>query len=149
MIKKLLQKDMNRAYLSKICNSKTFLCCFPQLVKFICVIWYPLWISIVSVHFWFNKTVCVKAKFTFGLKFISIFLQKKKKKHLYNYYNKYMLKKCPSSKRCRDSNPRPLERESLPITTRPGLPPSVWDLYQSISLSSARRSPIERMKGGW
>ena len=33
----------------------------------------------VSVHFWFNKTVCVKAKFTFGLKFISIFLQKKKK----------------------------------------------------------------------
>ena len=29
----------------------------------------------VSVHFWFNKTVCVKAKFTFGLKFISIFLQ--------------------------------------------------------------------------
>ena len=75
MIKKLLQKDMNRAYLSKICNSKTFLCCFPQLVKFFCVIWYPLWISIVSVHFWFNKTVCVKAKFTFGLKFISIFLQ--------------------------------------------------------------------------
>ena len=36
----------------------------------------------VSVHFWFNKTVCVKAKFTFGLKFISIFLQKKKKTSL-------------------------------------------------------------------
>ena len=31
--------------------------------------------------------------------------------------------KCPSSIRCRDSNPRPLERESPPITTRPGLPP--------------------------
>ena len=31
--------------------------------------------------------------------------------------------KCPSSIRCRDSNPRPLECESLPITTRPGLPP--------------------------
>ena len=31
--------------------------------------------------------------------------------------------KCPSSIRCRDSNPRPSERESLPITTRPGLPP--------------------------
>ena len=28
--------------------------------------------------------------------------------------------KSPSSKQCRDSNPRPLERESLPITTRPG-----------------------------
>ena len=31
--------------------------------------------------------------------------------------------KCPSSIRCRDSNPRPSEREYLPITTRPGLPP--------------------------
>ena len=34
------------------------------------------------------------------------------------------VKKCPSSIRCRDSNPRPSERESLPITTRPGLPPN-------------------------
>ena len=33
------------------------------------------------------------------------------------------VKKCPSSIRCRDSNPRPMERESIPITTRPGLPP--------------------------
>ena len=31
--------------------------------------------------------------------------------------------KGPSSIRCRDLNPRPSERESLPITTRPGLPP--------------------------
>ena len=29
---------------------------------------------------------------------------------------------CPSSIRRRDSNPRSLERESPPITTRPGLP---------------------------
>ena len=33
------------------------------------------------------------------------------------------VKKCPSSIRHRDSNPRPSEHESLPITTRPGLPP--------------------------
>ena len=32
------------------------------------------------------------------------------------------MKKCPSNIRCQDSNPRTLERESLPITTRPGLP---------------------------
>ena len=32
--------------------------------------------------------------------------------------------KCPSSKRRWDSNPRPLEHESPPITTRPGLPPN-------------------------
>ena len=31
---------------------------------------------------------------------------------------------CPSIIRCRDSNPWPLECESPPITTRPGLPPS-------------------------
>ena len=30
---------------------------------------------------------------------------------------------CPSSIRRRDSNPRPLQRESPPITTRPELPP--------------------------
>ena len=31
------------------------------------------------------------------------------------------VKKCPSSIRHRESNPRPSERESPPITTRPGL----------------------------
>ena len=31
---------------------------------------------------------------------------------------------CPSSISCQDSNPRPLEHQSSPITTRPGLPPS-------------------------
>ena len=35
---------------------------------------------------------------------------------------------CPSSIRCRDSNPRPLECESPPITTRPGLPPKFGSL---------------------
>ena len=33
---------------------------------------------------------------------------------------------CPSSIRCRDSNPRPLEHESPPISTRPGLPSKVF-----------------------
>ena len=37
----------------------------------------------------------------------------------YNFYNKSMLKmSCPSSIRCRDLNPRPLERESPRIATR-------------------------------
>ena len=34
-----------------------------------------------------------------------------------------IVKKCPSSLRCWDLNPQPLERESLPITTIPGLEP--------------------------
>ena len=41
----------------------------------------------------------------------------------YIFYNKYACEKCPSSRQCRDSNSRPLEHESPPITTRPGLPP--------------------------
>ena len=48
------------------------------------------------------------------------------------------VEKCPSSIRCRDSNPRPLERESLPFTTRPGLPPNIvhflFHSFKSISL---------------
>ena len=35
------------------------------------------------------------------------------------FYNKYMWKKIPSSIRCWDLNPWPLEHESLPVTTRP------------------------------
>ena len=34
------------------------------------------------------------------------------------------VKKCPSSIRCQDSNPQPLEHESPPITSRSGLQPS-------------------------
>ena len=41
----------------------------------------------------------------------------------YKFYNKYICEKCPSSIQCRDSNSQPLEHESPPITTRPGLPP--------------------------
>ena len=33
------------------------------------------------------------------------------------------VKKCQSSIGCWDSNPQPLEHDSSPITTRPGLPP--------------------------
>ena len=40
----------------------------------------------------------------------------------YNLFIQQMnVKKCPSSLRCQDSNSRPLEHESPPITTRPGL----------------------------
>ena len=35
------------------------------------------------------------------------------------------MKKCLPSIQCWDSNPRPSEYESPPITTRPGLPPSI------------------------
>ena len=45
-----------------------------------------------------------------------------------NHYNFTTTKceKCPYGSRCRDSNPRPSEHESPPVTTRPGLPPIDW-----------------------
>ena len=39
----------------------------------------------------------------------------------YKFLQQIYVKECPSSIWCRDSNPRPLERESPPITIRPGL----------------------------
>ena len=41
----------------------------------------------------------------------------------YKFYNKYVCEKCPSILQCQDSNSRPLEQESPPMTTRLGLPP--------------------------
>ena len=44
----------------------------------------------------------------------------------YKFLQQIYVKKCPSSIRCWDLNPRPFERESLPITTRPGLPLAIF-----------------------
>ena len=41
----------------------------------------------------------------------------------FKFLHQIYVKKCPSSIRCWDSNPRPSEHESPSITTRPGLPP--------------------------
>ena len=48
----------------------------------------------------------------------------------YQFYNNNICEKCPSSIRCQDSNQRPSERESLPITTRPGLPENCFSLVK-------------------
>ena len=47
---------------------------------------------------------------------------------------------CPSSIRHWDSNPRPLECESPPITTRPGLPPKDQELLRSCFLLTFPRT---------
>ena len=41
-------------------------------------------------------------------------------KHHYNFIQQIYVKKCPSRILCWDSNPRPSEHDSPPITTRPG-----------------------------
>ena len=50
------------------------------------------------------------------------------------------MKKCRSSKWHLDLNPRPLEHESPPITTRPGLPPKTVDICMK-KLSKAELKP--------
>ena len=54
-----------------------------------------------------------------------VFVYFRLSKHTLQFFtpNRYV-KKCPSSILCRDSNWRPMEQESPPITTTPGLPPT-------------------------
>ena len=65
-------------------------------------------------------------------------------KHQYNFYNNSMWKmSIPSSIWRRDLNPRPLDQESSPITTRPGLLPLQeatfnWKLYSVKTVSSKK-----------
>ena len=48
---------------------------------------------------------------------------------------------CPCSIQCPDSNPWPLEHESPPIATWPGLPPNFDKNFMEVTLS--------QMLGGW
>ena len=50
------------------------------------------------------------------------------------------VKKCPSSKWCKDSNSQPLEHESPPITTRQGLPPNGFFLGSDVCQTNPRSS---------
>ena len=46
-----------------------------------------------------------------------------------HFMHQIYVKKCPSSLQCRDLNPWPLEHESPPITTRPGLLPIIRNVF--------------------
>ena len=78
-------------------------------------------------------------------------------------FQQIYVKKCPSSIRCWDSNLQPLEHESPPITTRPGLPPygavfvaqlveqlhlrfksSHWHFLFSVSVNCIEKTKIQR-----
>ena len=56
-------------------------------------------------------------------------------KHHYDFDTKSTWKmSCPSSIQCQDSNSRPLEHESSPITTRPRLLPLLWYFIIEITI---------------
>ena len=47
------------------------------------------------------------------------------------------MSKSPSSTRRWDSNPQPFEHQLSPITTKPGLPPILWQLFTTVSTLGA------------
>ena len=49
-------------------------------------------------------------------------------RHIITIFTTNKCEKCPSSIWCRDSNSRPLEHESPPITTRPGLKLNIFSV---------------------
>ena len=80
----------------------------------------------------FLKNLAIKScKFHFfkwanpGLFFISFRIFT----HTLQFLQQINVKNCPSNIWCRDSNSRPLDHESPPITARPGLPPSLSFLF--------------------
>ena len=53
-------------------------------------------------------------------------------RHTLQFLQQINVKKCPSSMWCQDSNSQPMEHESPPITTRPGLPPPWANFFGSV-----------------
>ena len=64
-------------------------------------------------------------------------------KQTIQFLQQIYVKKCPSSIRCRDSNPRPLECESPPITTRPGLPPRLLPIKVRVLMCCCKTTAIK------
>ena len=75
------------------------------------------WLLFFPSLFFLNGPTTASFSFIFGLF-----------KQTIQFLQQIYVNKCPSNIRYQESIPRPTERESLPITTRPGLPP-LFHLY--------------------
>ena len=101
------------------------------ITLFVCL---PLW---HYLSFFFSLSL----SFSSNSVSLSLFLKWANPGHFFVYFqyfqtnNTIVCEKCPSSILCRDLNPRPLERESLPTTTRPGFPPISLSQFDSLYLS--------------
>ena len=87
---------------------------------------FPSQIARLTSHNWFTQVDCLCMAFYKNgptpASFLFIFALFKQTIQFFTT-NQCEKMSCPSSIRRKDSNPWPLERESPPITTRPGLPP--------------------------
>ena len=83
------------------------------------------------INFFLNKNGPSQASFSF----IFVFANKQ--------YNSYHCEKSPSSIQCWDSNPRPWEHQSPPITTRPEFnPPPKWTFKNAFSCVTTNLRPL-------
>ena len=89
--------------------------------KLIAEVIYFDWRQYCSLHSFMHFTILVFIKWADRGLFLIYF---RLFKHTLNLFLQQIhVSKCPSSIWCRDWNSRPLEHESPPIITRPGLPP--------------------------
>ena len=88
----------------------------------------PLWLNAASHMAIFNSLLFLNAPTLASFSFIFGLFQTNNTICTANQCKKMS---CPSSIRRRDSDPRPLGRESPPITTRPGLPHISIVLFKS------------------
>ena len=96
------------------------------------------WINFICCFLWksqFSKNGPTLASFSFIFVFSNTH---------YKFYNNRYVKKCPSSIRCRDLKSRPLEYESPPITTRPGLQPKFYNFGPKL-VDRSIQSPTKKI----
>ena len=120
------RKTTNKFTVSQICTSMMGQCWES---------WSPLWqyFSLFIFCYFLPHYFCLKNGPTpASFHLFSVFSNKH-----YNFLQQIDVKKCRSSIWCWDSNP--LEYESLPITTRPGLPPWLIIFVSSASFWLVRR----------
>ena len=139
--KQLLKNNKNYLVLSVIVSTMTTTADYRPIVWLVIIVVWSLVLPYISLlgcyHYWsFKIWKCfwlltdsfdyffLKNWANSGLFFVlfSVFF-----KQTLQFLQQINVKKCPSSIRRRDSNPRPFEHESSPITTRPGLPPNSFD----------------------
>ena len=111
---------------------------FLQHTTFHCSPMHQTQLRRIRLYFKKNGPTLASFLFIFGL-FKQTSLQ---------FLQQIYVKKCPSSIRCWDLNPQPSERESPPITTRPGLRP--MRLYYergsiTVRLTSVRLVSIQHL----
>ena len=99
--------------------------------------------DVTSMNVCANYSIFLKKWAYPGLFFV--YFQSFSNKH-YKFLQQIYVKKMSIQYKVPDSNPQPLERESPPITTRPGLLPKLFDIYRILIITWTRTRPLTTAK---